>query len=136
MTGVGAPDFTLASDAEAVRIEPKAAPTQRFVALVRTVPADGLVGKEITATFLVRADGLEKPGMCILKVQAEPALAYQGFLAGDFKEIAASTKGFVPCTVSTKVPDGARWILFGATYRGNGKIWVKSPALNPGAPKG
>jgi CubicO group peptidase (beta-lactamase class C family) len=129
MTGVGAPDFELGADAGAVRIAPKGAPSKRFVALLRALPAESLVGKQVTASMLVRAADLEKPGACVLKIQKDRPLAYQGLLATSLSEVAESTKGFVRCTVSAKVPDGARWILFGVSYRGRGTMWVKSPEL-------
>ncbi|MBL8742534.1 MAG: serine hydrolase, partial [Myxococcales bacterium] len=55
MTGVGAPDFDLRSDAGAVRIAPKGSPSNRFVALVRALPAESFVGKQVTASMLVRS---------------------------------------------------------------------------------
>lgn len=135
MTGVGAPDFELTADAGAVRIAPKGSPSNRFVALVRALPAESLVGKQVTASMLVRADGLEKPGTCLVKIQKDRPLVYAGYLEVGTEKVAETTKGFVRCSVTAKVPEGARWILFGVSYRGGGTMWVKSPELRESSGK-
>ncbi len=80
MTGVGAPDYALARDGNAVRIE--SSKSDRYVALVHVAPA------------------------------------------------ASSTSGFMRCDATADVPDGAKWILYGVSYKGDGKAWVRGGSLH------
>lgn len=125
MTGVGAPDFKLEADEKSARITRVVESSRRFVAVVRAVAAEPFVGKAATVAFDVRTDGLDGGGMCILKVQTERELAYGGFLALEMKDVPASTPDFMPCALHTTVPTGAKWILYGFSYRGGGKAWVR-----------
>ncbi|MBI4957289.1 MAG: hypothetical protein HY908_35080 [Myxococcales bacterium] len=106
-------------------LDPVVEASQRFVALVRAVAAQPFIGKAATVAFDARTDGLDGEGMCILKVQTERELAYGGFLAHDTKEVPASTPDFTPCALHTTVPSGAKWILYGFSYRGGGRAWVR-----------
>jgi hypothetical protein len=124
ITGVGAPDFTLLADGDAVRIERKEPSSKRFVAVVQAVASDAFVGKKVTASLDVRTEGLDGPGACIMKVQRTRPLAYAGFLAVDFKEAPPTTASF-HCELSASVPPGAKWILYGLSFRGGGKAWIK-----------
>ncbi len=129
MTGVGAPDFKLEADDKAVRIERTVESSQRFVAVVRSVPAAAFAGKTARATFDVKTEGLEGEGACIIKAQNERDLAYQGFLAFDMKKVDATTKGFTHCEVQVAVPSAAKYLVYGFTYRGAGKAWVRGGTL-------
>jgi hypothetical protein len=124
MTGVGAPDFAFAAEGDAVRVERKEPSSKRFVAVVRAVPADAFVGKTVAAALDVRTEGLDGPGVCILKFQRARPLAYAGFLGAQHKETPATAPSF-HCDLSASVPEGTKWILYGFSYRGGGKAWIK-----------
>ncbi len=128
-TGVGAPDYKLEADGKDVRVEPSVASSNRFVTVLRRAPAGALAGKKVKAAFDVRTEGLAQEGNCIVKVQMDSDLAYGGFLAFDMKPVASSTKGFVPCNLEVMVPAHAKWILYGFTYRGAGKAWLRGGSL-------
>lgn len=127
-TGVGAPDFAIAAEGDAVRIESTVPGSKRYVALVRVAAADQYVGKHVSAEFEVRTEPLDNAA-CILKVQRERPLTYAGFVALDFVDAPPPSEHFVPCRLGVDVPNGAGWILFGLTYRGSGKAWVRAPKL-------
>ena len=129
MTGVGAPDYTLARDGNAVRIE-STKQSVRYVALLHVVPATSFVGKKAHATLEVRADGIQGQVMCIMKVQRVRDLQYGGFLAFDMKPNPGTTSGFVKCDLGADVSDGAKWILYGASYKGDGKAWVRAGSIH------
>lgn len=129
MTGVGAPDFKLAAEDKAVSIERSVATSQRFVAVVRAVPAGRFAGKKAKVAFDVRTEGLDNEGSCTVKVQNERELAYSGYLAVEMKRVPPTTKDFTPCNLEVLVPKEAKWILYGFTYRGAGKAWVRGGTI-------
>lgn len=128
MTGVGAPDYELAPDGGAIRAEKKVAETSRFVAVVQRTRANAFSGKRVKATFEVRVDGV-KDGVCVMKVQTVERLQYGGFLAVDTKQPVDASKGFVTCELASELPREARWMLFGYTFRGAGRVWVRDARL-------
>jgi hypothetical protein len=125
MTGVGAPDYALTRDDGAVRIEKKVTKTQRWVAVVHEVQASMPARRNFHASFEVHTDGLDEEGSCVMKAQRGRDLEYEGFLASDLKPVKTTTSGFVRCDLSMDVPVGTKWILYGFTYRGAGRAWVR-----------
>ena len=126
MTGIGAPDYTLEADGDAVRIQKSVRQTSRWVAVVRVVPAEAWVGRTFTASLEVRTDGLdEREAGCVMKAQTGRELSYSGFLASNFVTVPTTTKGFTGCELTVQVPPRTKWILYGFTYRGAGKAWVR-----------
>ncbi len=128
-TGVGAADFTLALDGKDVRVERKDDASKRFVAVVRTVDATPFVGKKIKAELDIKTDGLDGDAVCLVKVQAERELTYSHFLAVESKPVSKSTKDFEHCALETTIPTGAKFILYGISYRGAGKAWLRGGTL-------
>jgi hypothetical protein len=128
MTGVGAPDYAFVADGDAVRIEPKEASPSRFVAVVHVLPADAYVGKHVTVSFDLRTDGVAE-GACIAKAQDGRVLQYAGFLGGNFKEVKGPQPAFTPCEVGFDVPPDTKWILYGYSYKGMGKAWLRGGKL-------
>ena len=130
MTGVGAPDYEITQDDKAIRLERNAgSDSQKYVHLLRVVPADKLVGKKVKATFDVRVEGLESAGACVLKAQKGRDLAYQGFLASDSKPVAVDAKGEVHCAMEAEIPAGTKWVLYGYALHGGGKAWVRGGSV-------
>src|SRR5262245_34164127 len=126
MTGVGAPDFSLHEDDKGVRIERTVPDSQRYVAVVRRVEADTLRGKKASIRFEVKTEGLEEPGgLCLVKAQREKDLAYAGILGFVKQEVAATTKGFISCKLALEVPEGTRYLLYGFSHKGPGKVWIR-----------
>lgn len=79
----------------------------------------------------MKTEGMEDGGGCLIKVQRTRPLVYMGFLAADLERIAASTKEFVDCAPKATIPQEAKWILYGFTHRGPGKIWMRGASLRP-----
>lgn len=123
-TGVGAPDYALAAEPDGVRVEASTQESMRFVAVVRAVPARDFQAKPVKASLEVRTEGTTSGG-CVLKVQRERTLRYAGFLASDFSALPPTSSGFVRCDLVATVPSDAEWLLFGYTYRGPGRAWLR-----------
>ncbi len=128
MTGVGAPDYDLVSDGDAVRIS-NSNDSPRYVAVVHTIAASDLVGKKVHASFEAKLDKIAHAS-CVVKVQRDAKLAYFGFLASELKAI-ENAKDFVPCDLDVQIPEGARYVLYGVTYKGAGTAWVRGGKLEP-----
>ncbi len=91
---------------------------------MHVVPAAEYLGKHVALSFEVRTDGVDH-GACVVKAQRTASLQYSGFLAADMSEVKAPPAAFAPCATGIDVPPGAKWILYGFTYRGAGKAWVR-----------
>jgi len=129
LTGVGAPDFDLRKDGEGITIDRIADGSRRWVAVVRAVSAEPYIGKTVAATLDVQTNGMTEGGACLIKVQRQRQLVYWGFLAADLKELPATTDNFVPCEVVAQIPPTAKWVLYGFTYHGPGRVSVRSASI-------
>jgi hypothetical protein len=129
LMGVGRADYAISVDATAKRGATKPivfklaqAPSKRWAALVRVVPAIDLRAQRVRVTRWIRTKDAEEMS-CIVKVQRDSEWTYGPVIALDYEKI-PPTRDWYKCESVLDVSYDAEWILAGITGRGGGQTWV------------